>query len=59
MTNVPTMATGTARSGMSVVRSLPRNTNTTSATRTMASASVRTTSSMVEVTNTVELKNTL
>ena len=51
--------TGTATSGISVVRSLPRNRNTTSATRTKASTSVRTTSSMVAVTNTVVSKNTL
>ena len=50
--------TGTATSGMSVVRSLPRNRNTTSATRTMASTSVRMTSSIVAVTKTVVSKNT-
>ena len=56
---VPMIDTGTATRGISVVRQLPRNRNTTRTTRTMASASVRTTSSMVEVTNTVESKNTL
>jgi hypothetical protein len=50
--------TGTATSGISVVCHLPRNRKTTSATSTIASASVRTTSSMVAVTNTVVSKNT-
>ena len=57
--NVPTIDTGTATSGISVVLQLPRNRNTTRATRTMASAKVRMTSSMVEVTNTVVSKNTV
>ena len=35
--NVPTMATGTAISGMSVARQICRNTSTTIATRMMAS----------------------
>ena len=55
--NVPMIDTGTATSGMRVVRSLPRNRNTTIATSTKASARVRTTSSMVAVTNTVASKN--
>ena len=50
--------TGTATSGIRVVRSLPRNRKTTIATSTKAMTSVRTTSSMVEVTNTVESQNT-
>src|SRR5215469_16446983 len=56
--NVPMIDTGTATSGMSVVRQRPRNKNTTIPTSTMASTSVRTTSSMVAVTNTVVSKNT-
>ena len=55
---VPMIDTGTAISGISVVRSLPRNRNTTIATSTKAMTSVRTTSSMVEVTNTVVSQNT-
>ena len=51
--------TGTAISGMSVVRNLPRNRNTTMPTSTKASTSVWITSSMVEVTKTVVSKNTL
>ncbi len=49
----PMIDTGTAISGMRVVLSLPRNRNTTSATSTKASPSVRITSMIVEVTNTV------
>src|SRR5215469_7016343 len=56
--NVPMIETGTATSGISVVRSLPRNKKTTIATRTIATMSVRTTSLMVDVTKTVESKNT-
>src|SRR5580704_126742 len=56
---VPTIDTGTATSGIRVVRSLPRNRNTTMPTRTMAMTSVRTTSTIVVVTNTVESKNTV
>ena len=41
---VPTMATGTAISGISAERQFCRNTSTTTATRTMASTSVRKTS---------------
>ena len=52
------METGTAISGISVVRNLPRNTKTTKATSTMAMASVRTTSSIVALTKTVVSKNT-
>ena len=55
---VPMIDTGTATSGMRVVRSLPRNRKTTIATSTKAMTSVWTTSSMVEVTNTVESQNT-
>ena len=51
--------TGTATSGISVVRQFPRNKNTTMATRMMAITSVRTTSVMVAVTKTVELKKTV
>ena len=51
--------TGTATNGISVARSVPRNRNTTMPTRTMAMTSVRTTSTMVAVTKTVESKNTL
>ena len=51
--------TGTASSGIRVVRSLPRKRKTTTATSRKAMASVRTTSSMVEVTNTVESQNML
>ena len=50
---VPISETGTAMTGISVVRSLPRNRNTTMATRTNASTSVWITSSMVASTNTV------
>src|SRR5262249_20503399 len=57
--NVPTMDTGTATRGMSVVRNLPRNRNTTIATKTMAITIVQTTSSIVAVTKTVASKNTL
>ena len=53
------MDTGTATNGINVVRTLPRNRNTTMPTRMMAMTRVRTTSTMVEVTNTVESKNTL
>ena len=49
--------TGTATSGISVVRHLPRNRNTTTATRAIAAMSVRMTSLMVSVTNTVESQN--
>ena len=42
--NVPTMATGTATSGISAARQFCRKTSTTSATSTTASNSVRTTS---------------
>ncbi len=42
--NVPTMATGTATSGMIAARQLCRNTSTTSATRMTASRSVLNTS---------------
>jgi hypothetical protein len=57
--NVPTIDTGTATSGISVVRILPRNRNTTRATRMIARTNVRTTSLMVSMTKTVESKNTL
>lgn len=57
--NVPTIDTGTATSGISVVLNLPRNKNTTRATRMIASASVRITSSIVAVTKTVVSKNTV
>ena len=50
---VPISETGTAMIGISVARSLPRNRKTTIATRTKASTSVWTTSSMVALTNTV------
>ena len=50
--------TGTATSGISVVRNLPRNRNTTMPTSTKASPSVRITSSIVDFTNTVVSKNT-
>ena len=55
---VPMIDTGTATSGIRVVRSLPRNRKTTIATSTKAMTSVRTTSSTVEVTNTVASQNT-
>jgi hypothetical protein len=55
---VPTIETGTATSGMSVVRSLPRNRNTTSATSAKAMRRVRTISATVEVTKTVLSKKT-
>ena len=45
---------GTAMIGMMVARSCPRNTNTTSATRTNASKSVLSTSWMVSLTKVVE-----
>ena len=51
--------TGTARRGISVVRHLPRNMNTTTATRMIATTSVRMTSSIVAVTKTVASKNTV
>ena len=50
---VPMIETGTASSGISVVRSLPRKTNTTIATRTKASSRVLITSWIVAFTNTV------
>ena len=50
---VPISATGTAISGISVARKLPRNRNTTMTTRTNASISVWTTSSMLCLTNAV------
>ena len=50
---VPISETGTAMIGISVVLSLPRNRNTTIATRTNASTRVWTTSSMLVFTNTV------
>ncbi len=50
---VPTIDTGTATKGIRVVLSLPRNRNTTSDTRMMATTSVRTTSLMVALTTTV------
>ena len=56
---VPMIDTGTATNGMIVVRNLPRNRNTTMATRTIAITSVRTTSTMVAFTNTVVSKNTV
>ncbi len=56
---VPTIDTGTATSGISVVRHLPRNKNTTTATRTIAAPSVRITSLIVSVTKTVESQNTV
>ena len=56
---VPMIDTGTATSGISVVRHLPRNKNTTTATRTIAVTSVRITSLIVSVTNTVESQNTV
>ena len=43
---VPTMATGTATSGMSVARQFCRNTSTTMATRIIASRSVLPTSTI-------------
>ena len=54
---VPMIDTGTAISGISVVRNLPRNRKTTIPTSTKAMISVRTTSSIVEVTNTVASQN--
>src|SRR5262245_43684 len=56
---VPTIDTGTATSGIRVVRHLPRNKNTTTATSTIAATSVRITSLIVSVTNTVESQNTV
>src|SRR5208282_2644050 len=56
---VPTMDTGTAISGISVVRSLPRNRKTTMPTSTMAMTRVRMTSTMVALTKTVVSKNTV
>ena len=56
---VPMIDTGTAINGISVVRNLPRNRNTTTATRMMAITSVRTTSTMVAFTNTVVSKKTV
>ncbi len=50
---VPISETGTAMIGISVVLSLPRNRNTTIATRTNASTRVWITSSMLVLTNTV------
>ncbi len=57
--NVPMIETGTATSGISVVRSLPRNRNTTRPTRMNASISVRMTSRTVALTKTVVSKKTL
>ena len=48
---VPTIATGTAMSGISVARQLCRNNSTTSATSTIASRSVLTTSRIDSVMN--------
>ncbi len=56
---VPTIDTGTATSGISVVRNRPRNKNTTTATRTIAATRVRITSLIVSVTKTVESQNTV
>ena len=56
---VPMTETGTATSGIRVVRSLPRNRKTTMPTSTKASTSVWITSRTVEVTNTVVSKNRL
>ena len=56
---MPTIDTGTATSGISVVRHLPRNKNTTTPTSTTAMPSVRITSLIVSVTNTVESQNTV
>src|SRR5438045_6281162 len=53
----PMIDTGTAISGISVVRSFPRNRKTTIATSTKAMTSVRTTSATVDVTNTVASQN--
>ena len=53
----PMIDTGTAISGISVVRNLPRNRKTTIATSTKAMTSVRTTSATVDVTNTVASQN--
>jgi hypothetical protein len=50
---VPITDTGTAISGIAAVRTRPRNRNTTAATSTKAISSVFTSSSIVEVTNTV------
>src|SRR5690348_12503446 len=55
---VPMTDTGTATSGINVVLSLPRNRKTTMATRMIAMTSVRTTSTIVAVTNTVLSKKT-
>ncbi len=49
--NVPIRLTGIATIGMTVARTLPRNTNTTATTSTKAIARVFTTSSMVDETN--------
>src|ERR1700739_1276254 len=56
--NVPMTDTGTATSGITVVLSLPRNRKTTIATRMIATTRVRTTSTIVAVTNTVLSKKT-
>ena len=56
--NVPMIDTGTAINGIRVVRSVPRNRNTTIATSTKAMISVSMTSRTVEVTKTVLSQNT-
>src|SRR5262245_25105451 len=58
-TNVPMIDTGTASKGIKVVRTLPRNRYTTSATSTIATTSVCITSLIVAVTKTVESKKTV
>jgi hypothetical protein len=50
---VPISATGTANSGMSVARTLPRNRKTTMTTSTNASNSVCTTPRMLSLTKIV------
>ena len=57
--NVPIIDTGTARSGINVVRSLPRNRNTTIPTSTNAITRLRITSAIVVVTKTVLSQNTV
>ena len=52
--NVPTTATGTVSSGISVARQFCRNRNTTSRTSPIASRRVTSTSLMAAFTNTVE-----
>ena len=52
--NVPTMATGTVSSGISVARQFCRNTNTTRITSPTASNNVNSTSLMAARTNIVE-----